>query len=381
MVPGIAVLHVDDEPDFSDLVEIYLERECDEIEVTAESDSTAVLDLLETHEFDCIVSDFDMPSLNGVELLKRLREEGHTLPFILYTGKGSEEVASEAISAGVDDYLQKRTNTEQYTLLTARIRNLVSKHRAETEVERMRRYYEKVLQRSSDYVMILDRDANLEYISPAVKRVIGYTASEITRRDVFDFAVDADRTRAREFFQRVVARSGEELTTRLRVHHADGSSRWIELRARDLTTDPIIRGVIVNARDVTESVEDLQCNESIIENLPGYVYRHHDEEGWPLEFVRGSAERVTGYTTEELENEVVDAEDIIYPDDRDLVREIIVDCIRSNERFDETYRIITKRGDVEWIRDQGHVIDDPLTGEQYLDGFINTCEKPRPQPP
>lgn len=66
-----------------------------------------------------------MPGQNGIEFLETDREEYPNLPFILYTGKGSEEVASDAISAGATDYLQKGSGTDQYQLLANRTPNAV----------------------------------------------------------------------------------------------------------------------------------------------------------------------------------------------------------------------------------------------------------------
>lgn len=76
-------------------------------------------------EFDCVVSAHEMPGRNGIEFLELVREEYPDLPFVLFTGKGSEAVASDAISAGVTDYLQKGSGTEQYELLANRIVNAV----------------------------------------------------------------------------------------------------------------------------------------------------------------------------------------------------------------------------------------------------------------
>ncbi len=61
-----------------------------------------------------------MPGQDGIEFLESVRAIDEKLPFILFTGKGSEEVASEAISAGVTDYLQKHQGTDQYTMLANR---------------------------------------------------------------------------------------------------------------------------------------------------------------------------------------------------------------------------------------------------------------------
>jgi DNA-binding NtrC family response regulator len=74
-----------------------------------------------------IISDYDMPGMDGLEFLRTVRETRPDLPFILFTGKGSEAVASEAIAADVTHYFQKRSGPEQYELLANRIENAVSK--------------------------------------------------------------------------------------------------------------------------------------------------------------------------------------------------------------------------------------------------------------
>jgi len=106
--PGaIRLLHVDDEADFAETAGAFLEREDGRITVETAEDADVALSRLAETAVDCVVSDFDMPGRNGIEFLRVVRAEYPDLPFILFTGKGSEEVASEAISAGVTDYLQK----------------------------------------------------------------------------------------------------------------------------------------------------------------------------------------------------------------------------------------------------------------------------------
>ncbi|MFB6219088.1 MAG: response regulator, partial [Halobacteriaceae archaeon] len=103
----VAVLHVDDDAAFADLVATYLERVDDAITVETCTDATEAPDRIAAGEFDCVVSDYDMPGMDGLELLDAVSADHPDLPFVLFTGKGSEEIASEAISAGVTDYLQK----------------------------------------------------------------------------------------------------------------------------------------------------------------------------------------------------------------------------------------------------------------------------------
>ncbi|MFB6189103.1 MAG: GAF domain-containing protein [Halapricum sp.] len=137
----VRVLHVDDDPDFVDMAATFLERADDRIDVSTAENAERGWDRLTGGTFDCIVSDYEMPGQNGIEFLQRVREDHPELPFILYTGKGSEEVASDAISAGATDYLQKKGGTDQYELLANRILNAVEQYRSArraAELDRIR---------------------------------------------------------------------------------------------------------------------------------------------------------------------------------------------------------------------------------------------------
>lgn len=132
----VRVLHVDDDEAFRDLTATFLERKRERFDVTTAADAQEGLRRLGAESVDCIVSDYDMPGLDGIEFLEAVRAEHPDLPFLLFTGKGSEEVASEAISADVTDYLQKRPGSEQYSLLANRIDNVVQQHRTQQRVDR-----------------------------------------------------------------------------------------------------------------------------------------------------------------------------------------------------------------------------------------------------
>jgi len=104
---SISVLCVDDEPGMADLIGAYLKRFGGDITATPTTSPQAALDIFDPEEYDCIVSDYDMQGTDGLQFLAIIRAEYPDFPFVLFTGRGSEEIASEAISAGVTDYMQK----------------------------------------------------------------------------------------------------------------------------------------------------------------------------------------------------------------------------------------------------------------------------------
>jgi len=131
----IRVLHVDDDRPIAELTATFLTRADDRFVVDIETSAADALETLETTPVDCVISDYDMPGMDGIEFLEAVRERFPDLPFMLFTGKGSEDVASEAISKGVTDYLRKQTGTEHYALLANRIENAVTQYRNQGALE------------------------------------------------------------------------------------------------------------------------------------------------------------------------------------------------------------------------------------------------------
>lgn len=135
----IHVLHVDDSLDFAETASDFVEREDDRLATETAADANEGLDKLAGGDFDCIVSDYRMPGMDGVEFLERVRDSYPDLPFILYTGRNLEEVADEVISDGAAGYLQKRCGTDQYTVLADWIADAVeASRRRQTLAEQIR---------------------------------------------------------------------------------------------------------------------------------------------------------------------------------------------------------------------------------------------------
>jgi len=170
----VTVLVVDDDAEMAELSSVFLRRELERVATTTVLDPTAVPEALREGEYDCVVSDYDMPELDGLELLERIREEGFALPFVLFTGKGSEEIASRAISAGVDEYLQKG-GPEEYPVLANKVENLVEKHRAETQV---RRGF-LAIESAQEGIGIIDEDGVYQYMNGAYASVYDRDRTEL----------------------------------------------------------------------------------------------------------------------------------------------------------------------------------------------------------
>ncbi|MFD1568306.1 PAS domain-containing protein, partial [Halolamina litorea] len=374
---AIHVLHVDDEPEVVERAAAFLEREDNHITVQSATSPADALETFDGSRIDCVVSGYEMPEQNGIEFLERVRDEYGDVPFILYTAKGSEEVASEAISAGVTDYLQKESTTSQYTVLANRIRNAVEQHRSRRAVEETERKLSELAERSDDILFMFNRDwSELLFINSAYEEVWGGSVERLEEepKSFIEHVHPDDREEARASMERLA--NGESSRIEYRVVQPNGEQRWVRGDTQPIVDEAgNVTRIVGQVRDVTEQKGRELHLETIINNLPGYVYRHEYAPEYPLEFVKGDAESITGYTAAELEETVVRAESIIHPEDREQLWEDHVAAVEERGTFDSTYRIITKGGDVRWIRDQGQLIENPATGEQVIDGFITNISE------
>jgi PAS domain S-box-containing protein len=235
---SIRVLHVDDDPDLAAVTAASLEREDERITAETVGDAAAALSYLGTHEVDCLVSDHDMPGMNGLELLEQVREEHPTLPFILFTGKGSEEIASEAISAGVSDYLQKETGTEQYELLANRIGNAVEQRRATRAVERAEGRLRELTENTDDALWMYTADWEaVRFVNSAYEDIWGQPVERLEEDPLafLDAVHPDDRDFVREAAERLAA--GESVDIEFRVNEREDYGRWAWVQAEPIFED------------------------------------------------------------------------------------------------------------------------------------------------
>jgi PAS domain S-box-containing protein len=245
-VTTIRVLHVDDNREFVEMAAELLGD--DRFGVATETSPETALDRLRTEAFDCVVCDYDMPEMTGLDLLERVREVDPDLPFVLFTGKGSEEVAAEAVSKGVTDYLQKRGGTETYDILRNRIENAVERRRARAEAERTRRFLEKVVEHATDVIATVDANGEVVFVSGSVEGILGYTPAEVRERGPFDLIHPEDRERIEHEFAERMADPDHPTGIRHRAIGADGEVVELEARAYNLVDDPDVGAVLIYSR-------------------------------------------------------------------------------------------------------------------------------------
>ena len=190
---SIAVLHVDDDREVVDLVREYVDIHYDNITISTEWNGDDALAYLErTDNVDCVISDYRMPGLNGLELLEAVRERWPDLPFILFTENGSEWVAERAITLDVTSYVQKRPGRDRLATLVDRIRKGVERYRDESTTDRTTHRtdaeFQLLVETAEDNaVFSLDEDGYVQSWNAGGERIKGYTSEEIIGEHVSVF--------------------------------------------------------------------------------------------------------------------------------------------------------------------------------------------------
>lgn len=294
----VHVLHVEDGADFASLTKEFLEREDERFAVETAPDSEAGLDRLAATHFDCVVSDYEMPGQNGIEFLEAVRERWPDLPFILYTGKGSEEVASEAVSAGVTDYLQKDTGSEQYRLLANRIDNAVEHSRSLKALSRRNtalQRYRHMVDSLGEAACIYDADGRFELVNDYTADWYDTTpdALEGTQSPVIAAvreAADGDP------IQELLDGNRSEYRGEIEADFPDHGHAVVEYEFAPLHADGAIESIVGTLRDRTARKNrnrTLRRFEAVAENA-GHAIYFTDREG-TIEYVNPAFERITGY--------------------------------------------------------------------------------------
>ena len=149
-------------PSLAELTATQLERHAD-VTATGSSHPADALEALPAA--DCVVSGYDVPTMTGLDFLERVRAHDPDLPFVLFTGKGSEAVASEAISKGVTEYLQKSTDASQYEVLANRVENAIDRYRAEQELERQRELVDRIVDSTPVAIVLHDETGDVVVVA------------------------------------------------------------------------------------------------------------------------------------------------------------------------------------------------------------------------
>lgn len=172
---AIKTLLVDDEESFLDQAERFLQKIDPEIELLTAISAQKGFEIIEEKNPDVIVSDYQMPDMDGIEFLKKVREDGRDVPFIILTGRGKEEVAIEALNRGADGYLKKEGDPDaMYDLIIDSIHKEFNRWKTEKELESNKKKIEDLHSVASRMMSCSDEDRAYSLAMDAAEKILNY---------------------------------------------------------------------------------------------------------------------------------------------------------------------------------------------------------------
>src|SRR5215831_5551195 len=257
----LRILHLEDEPDFSNLVQSLLEKEGLKAELTLVSTREEFEKALSTDEFDLILADYLLPSCNGLEALSLARMSCPQKPFLLVSGTISDHAAIESLKAGATDYVLKMLPER----LVPAIRRAAEeaeerrqRRRIETELVRREKYFRTLTENALDIVTVLSKESVFLYNSPSIERVLGHDPKNLTGKIAFDFVHADDLPRVWEGFATGLQHPERTIKLEFRFRHADGSWRYLEAVGQNRLGEEIA-AIVVNSRDITDRKTAEEC--------------------------------------------------------------------------------------------------------------------------
>ena len=243
----ISILCVDDEPLFLDAFSQKLGLE-DGFSIVSVSSAAEALQSIESNHYDVIVSDFAMPEMDGLALLREIRARGHNTLFVMMTAKRLAHIAIDSINAGADYYFQKGVNpAADFPKLVDFIRNTVAQRRAGSGAPEQDRFYQSIIENVNDVICRVSPDGVFRFANEAGLSFFKLSLNDMPERNFFSFIPDNERKGVILGLQKLSASQPDILME----HHMaglDGKSALLQLKYHGLFTEGRISEYQISGR-------------------------------------------------------------------------------------------------------------------------------------
>ncbi|HKJ32680.1 MAG TPA: PAS domain S-box protein [Balneolales bacterium] len=274
----------------------------------------------------------------------------------------------------------KRESDDVIQIAKDLTRIAIERDRSQRELFESETKFKTLFDYANDGIFILDEyrfvDCNrriLELLGCSKSEVIGKTPldfspekqkdgknSDEKAREMIDLAMKGEP----QFFSWThLKKSGEPIEVEVSLNRMPLAGKYYsQAIVRDVTKQKAVE------RELRENRLRLG---KLLKNLPGMVYRCHNDRDWTLEFVSEGCYDLTGYTVDELMDENWRRfASLILPEDREDVWQSVQKALKQNKPYELEYRIKTADGSIKWVWEKGSSLYYPDMKREYLEGFI-----------
>ncbi len=298
----IHVLHVDDDPSVQEITKLMFLDLDSSFEIDQACCVDEALKKLSTGHYDVVVSDFEMPKKNGLQFLTLLREQKNYIPFILFTGKGREEVAIKALNLGADGYYNKQGSPETtYGELAYGIRSVVSRRKAEEALKASEESYHDLINAMNDTAWVIDFNAKFVDVNNAAVKVLGYSREEFLSMG----PLDIDNSLSEEQIKDLVTRMQADQVQVFETTHTSKKGKIIPVEiSSSLVNYHGKQAVLSIARNITERkkaekilLESEEKFRNLAEESPNMIFINLKGR---VVYANKKCEEILGYSRDEF---------------------------------------------------------------------------------
>lgn len=379
MKKTLRLLLVEDSPDDAELIIREIKSAGYDIHHLRVEDEESFRKAVADTNWQVILADYHLPRFSGEAAIQIMQTLDSEIPIIIVSGTTDERKAVESLRAGAKDYVSKNNFMR---LVPAIERELADYERrilhsfTERALKKQQATFFTIFEKANTGICTLSLDGKFMSVNPAICTLLAYDSNDLNRKNL------------REILKWDVATLGE-----LDIHLAlangslqgeqswerkDGVAIWVQTNISMVTNS---RGepdfYICHVLDVSaekESALNLEENRrflaTLIQNLPGPVYRCRNDRQWTTEFFSTQVLELTGYSVLEFMHGDINFGDLIREDFRDTVWESVQDCLKKDRKFILTFPIVAKDGSEKWIWEHGQAIFDSQDNLIYLEGFM-----------
>ena len=298
----IRVLHVDDDSTFLEISKLIL-MDMGNFEIDHARCVDEAFKKLATGQYAAIISDYEMPQKDGLQFLKELREQGNEIPFILFTGKGREEIIIKALNFGSDAYINKQGNPEtvygelSHSIVKTIERKNSKKLLADSESKYLRLF------NAAEVGMFRTKLQNSEILECNEKllQILGYTREEMQGKPATFFYADPEQ---RQELIKILQAKGQLVDSEIKLVSKNGEVKTCLLSSKVYPEGDILEGSIIDITERKKAEDALALSEmtfrAYLEGCPLAVFAVNFDGKY--EYVNDAAVKMLGYAREELLN-------------------------------------------------------------------------------